>query len=95
MRGGVEEFDLRNLPADEWVKRTSAANQVAIRRAIGNVSDRGRQAFYESLVSSIGWGLVGDLEPGARVLDQQLSGPVADAFNLLDAGKIPRFDLED
>mgnify|MGYP003417196943 CR=1 FL=1 len=95
VRGGVEEFDLRNLPADEWVKRTSAANQVAIRRAIGNVSDRGRQAFYESLVSSIGWGLVGDLEPGARVLDQQLSGPVADAFNLLDAGKIPRFDLED
>jgi len=93
--GGVEAHDTRGLRPDEWLKRTVPAARVATRRAIANVADRGRQAFYESLVSSIGWGFAGSIEPAARVVGQTISGPIKDAVTLLEANLIPKFDLED
>ena len=93
--GGVEAHDTRQLRPDQWVPRTAPAARVAVTRAIGNVADRGRQGLYESMVSSIGWGFAGSLEPGARVVDRQLMGPIRDAVLLLDANKIPLFDLDD
>jgi hypothetical protein len=93
--GGVEAHDTRRLRPDEWLKRTVPAARAAVRRAIVNVPNRERQAFYESMVSSVGWGFVGSLEPAARVVEQDLVGPMADAVALLDAGRIPVFDLED
>jgi hypothetical protein len=93
--GGVEAHDTRHVRPDEWLKRTVPATQAAVRRAIGNVADRGRQAFYDSLVASTAWGLVGSIEPAARVTFQHVSGAIADAVTLLEANKIPVFDLED
>lgn len=93
--GGVEEHGTRNLRPDEWLKRTVPAARVGVKRAIGNVADRGRQAFYESLVASTGWGLIGSIEPAAKILGQQPLGFAGDAYRLLDAGKIPVFDLGD
>lgn len=93
--GGVEAHDTRRLRPDDWLKRTVPAARVATRRAIGNVRDRGRQALYESMVSSIGWGLMADLDPAARVVVQEVAGPMKDAVTLLEAGKIPLFDLDD
>ncbi len=91
--GGVSSADYRGLRASEWIQRTSPGTVAATARAISNVADRGRQAFYESLVSSIGWGLLGDLEPGGIVRDLGITGPIEDAFVLLDENLIPRFDL--
>ncbi len=91
--GGVSSADYRGLRASEWIHRTMPGTVAATSRAISDVSDRGRQAFYESLVSSIGWGLVGDLEPGGIVRDLGIAGPIADAFVLTDANLVPRFDL--
>ena len=93
--GGVTEHDTRHLRPDEWMSRTQPAARVAFKRALGNVEDRGRQGFYDSLASSIGWGLIADIEPNSRVVEQHLIGPARDAALLLEAGKIPRFDLED
>lgn len=91
--GGVSSAGYRQLPASEWVVRTYPGTVAATARAIAQVPDRGRQAFYDSLVSSIGWGLTGDLEPGAIVRDAGIAGPIADAFFLADANLVPRFDL--
>lgn len=93
--GGVEAHDTRHLRPDEWMQRTQSATRVALKRALVNVSDRGRQGFYDSLVGSIGWGLMADLEPGGRVVEQHIQGPARDAMLLLETGKIPLFDLED
>jgi len=93
--GGVEAHDTRRLRPDEWLKRTQPAATVALKRALANVPDRGRQAFYDSMSGSIGWGLIGDIEPNARVAELHLIGPAADAVQLLEAGKIPSFDLDD
>jgi hypothetical protein len=93
--GGVEAHETKGLRADEWLHRTVPAARVALTKAIGNVRDKGRQAFYESLVASTGWGFMGDLEPGAKVLDLQLRGFPKDAVTLLDVGRIPQFDLDD
>lgn len=93
--GGVEAHDTRHLRPDQWMKRTVPAARVATRRAIANVADRGRQAFYDSMVSSIGWGFTGSIEPAARVVEQELSGPMKDAVTLLEAGRIPVLDLDD
>jgi len=95
VNGGVEAHDTKDLKPDQWLKRTVPATKAAVSRAIANVAHRDRQGFYDSLVASIGWGFMGDLEPGAKVLDMQLGGPAKDAVLLLDAGRIPRFDLED
>lgn len=95
VRGGVEAHDTRGLRPDEWVGRTQPGARVALRRAIGNVADRGRQAFYESLVASTGWGLIADLEPGARVVEHHLAGPIRDAVLLLEANRVPVFDVDD
>lgn len=91
--GGVEEHETRGLRADEWLARTVPASKAGMHRAISNVANKDRANFYDSMVASIGWGLVGDLEPGAKVLDHQLGGPAKDAVLLLDHGMIPRFDL--
>ncbi len=91
--GGVSSADYRGLRASDWIRRTAPGTVAATSRAISNVADPGRQAFYESLVSSIGWGLLGDLEPGAVIRDLGLNGPIEDAFVLLDENLIPRFDL--
>ena len=91
----MQEYELKNLRADQWLPRTIPATQVALRKAIGNVSDRGRQAFYESLVASTAWGFVGSLEPDAIVSGGRPVGPLRDAFLLLDANLIPYQDLED
>lgn len=93
--GGVEAHDMRRLRADQWLKRTVPAARAATRRAISSVPNRGRQAFYDSMVSSIGWGFMGSLEPAGHVVKQELSGPMADAVALLEVGKIPVLDLED
>jgi hypothetical protein len=93
--GGVEAHDTRGLRADEWLSRTVPASRVGMMRAIDNVRDRGRQSFYETLVASTGWGIMADLEPGAKVLNQEVGGPIKDAILLLDANRIPVFDLED
>lgn len=93
--GGVEEFETRRLKPDEFVKRTQPGTQVAIRRAIGNVQDRGRQGFYDSLVASVGWGLMADIEPAGLVTEQHLVGPIRDAALLLEVNKVPLFDLGD
>lgn len=93
--GGVEAHDTRRLRPDEWLKRTVPANMAAVTRAIGNVEDKGRQAFYESLVATTGWGMMADLEPGSKVLDVQVGGPIKDAIVLLEANRIPAFDLGD
>lgn len=93
--GGVEAHDTRRLRPDEWLKRTVPAVRAATRRAIGNVPNRDRQAFYESMVASIGLGFIGSIEPAAHVVVQEVAGPMKDAVTLLEAGKIPRFDLED
>jgi hypothetical protein len=93
--GGVEAHDTRHLKPDQWLKHTVPGAIAATRNAIANVSDRGRQALYGSMVSSIGWGFTGSMEPGAHVMEQQLSGPIKDAFTLLEANKIPVFDLDD
>jgi hypothetical protein len=93
--GGVEAHDTRHLRPDEWLKRTVPAARVATKRAIANVKDRGRQAFYDSMVSSIGWGFLGSIDPAARVVVQEVSGPIKDAVTLLEAGRIPLFDLDD
>jgi len=93
--GGVTEHETRHLRPDEWMKRTQPAAMVAFKKALGNVADRGRQGFYDSMATSIGWGLLADMEPGARVVEQHIVGPARDAVLLLEAGKIPRFDLED
>ena len=75
--------------------RTQPAARVAFKRALGNVEDRGRQGFYDTLASSIGWGLIADIEPNSRVVEQHIVGPARDAALLLEAGRIPRFDLGD
>jgi hypothetical protein len=93
--GGVEEHGTRGLRPDQWMKQTVPATRVAVRRALSAVPDRGRQAFYDSMVSSIGWGLVGDIDPAARVVKQEVIGPMKDAVSLLEVGRIPRFDLDD
>jgi len=93
--GGVEAHDTRGLRADEWLARTVPAARVGMNRAIDNVAHKGRQGFYESLVASIGWGFMADLEPGTKVLDRQVGGPIKDALILLDANRIPAFDLVD
>lgn len=93
--GGVEAHDTRRVRPDEWLKRTVPATRVALTRAIGNVENKGRQGFYESLVATTGWGLMADLEPGSKVLDVQVGGPIKDAILLLDANRIPAFDLGD
>ena len=93
--GGVTEHDTRHLRPDEWMGRTQPAARVAFKRALGNVEDRGRQGFYDTLASSIGWGLIADIEPNSRVVEQHIVGPARDAALLLEAGRIPRFDLGD
>lgn len=93
--GGVEEHGTRHLRPDQWLKRTVPAAQVAVRRAIGNVRHPGRQGFYDSMVASVGWGLVGSIEPAAHVVSQNVSGAIKDAVTLLEAGMIPQFDLDD
>jgi hypothetical protein len=93
--GGVESVDTRGLRASQWIMRTAPATSAAVRRAVVAVPDRGRQAFYESLIASIGWGFLADVEPGAVVRERGLFGPMKDAFTLLDVGRIPQFDLED
>lgn len=93
--GGVTEHETRRLRPDEWLKRTVPAAMAGTKRAIGNVSDRGRQAFYESLVASTGWGLLGSIEPGTLVKDLRPTGPIRDAVLLLEANKVPVFDLGD
>ena len=93
--GGVQEHGTRGLRPDEWLKQTVPATRVAVRRALAAVPDRGRQAFYDSMVSSIGWGLVGSIDPAARVVVQEPIGPMKDAIALLEAGRIPVFDLDD
>lgn len=95
VRGGVEAHDTYRLPADQWVGRTAPAITAAVNRAIGSVPHRGRQALYESLVGSIGWGLAADLEPESLIRDKQLRGPVRDAMLALEANRIPVFDLDD
>ena len=93
--GGQKEFETYHLRPDEWVPRTQPATMAAVKRAVSNVPHRGRQGFYESLIASTGWGLLGDLEPGARVVRQHISGPIRDAVLLLEANKVPAFDLDD
>lgn len=93
--GGVEAHDTRHLRPDEWLGRTVPAARVALKRAIGNVSDRGRQAFYDSMVASTGWGFIGSIEPAAHVVVEKVSGPIADAVVLLEVNMIPQFDLDD
>jgi hypothetical protein len=93
--GGVEAHDTRHLKPDQWLKHTVPASISAMRIAIANIPDRGRQALYGSMVASIGLGFIGSMEPGAHVMEQQLSGPIKDAYTLLDANKIPSFDLDD
>lgn len=93
--GGSLELETRQLRADEWVRRTAPATVAATARAISAVRDRGRQSFYESLVSSIGWGLLGSLDPGAVVRGPHMMGPLLDAFFLADAGRLPVSDLGD
>lgn len=93
--GGVEAHDTRRLRSDEWLKRTVPAVRAATRRAIGNVANRDRQAFYESMVASIGLGFIGSIEPAAHVVVQEVAGPMKDAVTLLEANKIPFFDLDD
>lgn len=91
--GGIQELDTRNVRADEWLKRTVGGTVAATRRAISNVSDRGRQAFYESLVASTGFGLMGSIEPAGRWVDPQIVGPLRDVMTLADVGMYPAFDL--
>lgn len=93
--GGVAEVETRRLKPDEFVKRTQPGVRVAIRNAIGNVQDRGRQGFYDSLVASVGWGLMADIEPTGFVTEQRISGPIRDAALLLEVNKVPLFDLGD
>lgn len=91
--GGIQELDTYQLRPDQWLKRTVPGTMAAVTKAIGNVADKGRQAFYESLVASTGWGFIADLEPGSKLVEGQLGGPARDAVTLLDVGMIPRFDL--
>lgn len=93
--GGVEAHDTRRLRPDEWLKRTVPASRVALKKAIGNVKDRGRQSFYDSMVASTGWGFIGSIDPAAHVVSQVVSGPIRDAVTLLEANRIPSFDLDD
>lgn len=93
--GGVESVGMRRVRASEFLGRTVPAATVALNRAVANVGDRGRQAFYESLVSSIAWGLLGSLEPGVTIRDQTIVGPARDGFLLAEANRLPAFDLED
>ncbi len=93
--GGVVDVGTRRLPAHEYAVRTAPATMAAVARAITAVPSRERQALYESLVSSIGWGLLGDLEPGVRVVEQTVVGPLLDVFVLAEANRIPRQDLTD
>ncbi|MGH8754551.1 MAG: hypothetical protein ACREU0_01705, partial [Burkholderiales bacterium] len=91
--GGIQELDTYQLRPDQWLKRTVPGTMAAVTKAIGNVADKGRQAFYESLVASTGWGFIADLEPGSKLVEGQLGGPARDAVTLLDVGMVPRFDL--
>lgn len=93
--GGVASHDTKGLRADQWLSRTAPAVTAAIMRAIRDVPNRDRQALYESWVADIGWGLVADIEPGSRVLDHGPVGWHRDAYSLLDANRIPVFDLGD
>jgi len=93
--GGVEAHDTRRLRADQWLSRTVPAARAATRRAVANIPDRGRQAFYDSMIASIGLGFVGSIEPGAHVVEQVVTGAMKDAVTLLEAGRVPLFDLAD
>ncbi len=93
--GGVVDVGSRGLRALEYAVRTAPATMAAVARAITAVPSRDRQALYESLVSSIGWGLLGDLEPGVRVVERRVVGPLRDVFLLAEANRIPRVDLVD
>lgn len=93
--GGVEAAEQRRLKVGEWMARTVPATVAALNRAVVAVRDRGRQLFYESLISSIGWGLLSDLEPGGRVVELEVAGPWRDPFVLAQAGRAPVFDLAD
>lgn len=92
VRGGVEAHDTKDLPASEWLSRTVPGTMAAVTRAIGNVSDRGRQSFYESVSSSIGFGFLGSLEPLAELRERQPFGHLRDAFLLAEAELYPSFD---
>lgn len=95
VRGGVREWETRGLPADVFLPRTVPATVAALTRAVAAVPDRGRQAFYEELISSIGIGLMADLEPNAVVVESGPYGHLADAFLLADHHLYPSFDLSD
>ncbi len=93
--GGVESVGTRGLRASQWIDRTVPATTAAINRALAGVADKGRQALYESLVSSIAWGFVGSLEPAGRVREQHIVGPALDATLIAETNRFPRLDLGD
>ncbi len=93
--GGVAELGTRGLRASEWIDRTVPSSVAAINRALEGVADKGRQALYESLVSSIAWGFVGSLEPAGRVREQSIVGPALDATLIAETNRFPRQDLVD
>lgn len=93
--GGVEELGTRNLRADKVVQTIAPGITAGVLRALSEVGNKDRQAFYSSLISSIGWGLWGGIEPLGVVEDLQSSRAIRDAFLLADHRLIPRFDLDD
>ena len=93
--GGVAELGTRGLRASQWIDRTAPAATAAINRALSGVADKGRQALYESLVSSIAWGFLGSLEPAGRVREQSIVGPGLDATLIAETNRFPRQDLVD
>lgn len=95
MPGGIASGEWRGLRSHEWIPRTAPAAAAAIIRAINQVPDRARQRLYESLVASIGWGLMADVEPGATVSGVVPSGFTRDAFLLLEAGRLPVLESKD
>lgn len=93
--GGVESVDTRRIPVQSYLARTGPATTTALNTAISNVADRGRQALYEELASAFAWGVLGSLEPGVRIAEQRIVGAARDGFLLLEANRVPAFDLED
>lgn len=93
--GGVEAVDTRRLRASGYVERTSGGTVAALNRALTNVMNKDRAAFYESLVSSIAWGFMGSLEPSAVWRELQVAGPGRDAFLAAHVNRVPRIDTED
>lgn len=94
--GGLAPWGLERVRADEWIPRTAPAATAAIRRAIGQVPNLERQVFYDSLVASIGWGILADLEPEATMRDGGPIGSIKDAMLILEDGRGLRpVDLDD